>query len=54
MWLVLGPVLAAIVGVILIVIRMAHQQRVQDRRAGQQDGGEDPPVFMTGWMKKER
>jgi len=53
MWLILWPVLVAIVGVILIVIRMAYQQREQDRQAGRRDDGEDTPVFMIGFTDKK-
>ena len=59
MWLILGPALAAVVGVILIVIRMAYQQRVQDRQAaergkGKQDStADDLPVFMIGFTDKK-
>ena len=53
MWLILGPVLVAIVGVILIVIRMAYQQREQDRQAGRRDDDEDTPVFMIGFTDKK-
>ncbi len=49
MWLILGPALAAVVGVILIVIRMAYQQREQDRQAGRREAGGDTPVFMIGF-----
>ena len=53
MWLILGPALAAVVGVILIVIRMAYQQREQDRQAGRREAGEDTPVFMIGFTDKK-
>ena len=59
MWLILGPVMAAVAGVILIVIRMAYQQRVQDGQAaergtGKQDSASDDlPVFMIGFTDKK-
>ncbi len=53
MWLILGPALAAIIGVILIVVRMASEQRKLDRQAGRRDEGEDIPVFMIGFTDKE-
>ena len=53
MGLILGPVLVAVAGMILIVIRMASEQRKLDRQAGRQEAGEDIPVFMIGFMDKE-
>ena len=53
MWLILGPVLAAVAGVILIVIRMAYQQREHDMQAGQLEAGGDTPVFMIGFTDRK-
>ena len=59
MWMILGPVMAAVVGVILIVIRMAYLQRVQDRQATERGKGKQDsaagnlPVFMIGFTDKK-
>ena len=54
MWLILGPVLVAVVGVILIVVHMAREQRREDR-AGRKDSGEDGlPVFMVGFTDRKQ
>ena len=59
MWLILGPVLAAVIGVILIVVKLGYEQHTNNERIRQGEAPKQyhdatdcpPPVNVIVWTK---
>ena len=60
MWLILGPVLAAVIGVIAIVAKLGYEQRANNKRIERGESPKKyhdatdcpPPVNVIDWTRK--